>query len=76
MIVLSPRVMTLHNAHNCAVRGDGQGADGGYTLYIHVLLHRSVKYSVNHFIYILVYTHYVITKLCDIYATMQHKQTK
>lgn len=76
MDLFSPRVMTPHDTRNCAVRGGGQGPHGGYTLYIHVLLHRSVKYSVNHFIYILVYTHYVITKLCDIYATMQHKQTK
>ena len=48
--------MTLHNARNSAVRGQGrQGAVGGVRIYV-CITHRSEKMDVNHITYILVYT--------------------
>ena len=44
-------------AHITRSEGGRAGATGGGYVYMHVYLHRSVKWGVNHFTYMVINTH-------------------
>ncbi len=56
-IMRTPAMQAHDVRYVCVLCEGGQGPCGGYTLYIHVLLHRSVKYTVNHYTHNVVYIH-------------------